>query len=213
MIFGTNNVHFVDSDGTKILEIATTTNESNISITNEGFIPATILNKFTVTTFPILVYLNSEINCDDTNINKIISPRPFKLLDKYLIISFPVFICFVTVPYIIEQIININDVIYKIPFTNGEFAPNNLFTYIDCDESSNAPDKGNLGMIAYTSKTNIIIKAINAFLNALLSNFSLSSISSEPILTGFLLAIISVIIEINNANNKLDITTKNKFPE
>ena len=68
-------------------------------------------------------------------------------------------------------------------------------------------------MIAYTSKTNIIIKAINAFLNALLSNFSLSSISSEPILTGFLLAIISVIIEINNANNKLDITTKNKFPE
>ena len=38
IIFGTNNVHFVDSDGTKILEIATPTNESNISITNEGYI-------------------------------------------------------------------------------------------------------------------------------------------------------------------------------
>ena len=38
-------------------------------------------------------------------------------------------------------------------------------------------------------------------------------ISSSPILTGFVLANISVIIDINNANNKDDITIKNKFPE
>ena len=41
---------------------------------------------------------------------------------------------------------------------------------------------------------------------------SLISSSSVPILTGFFLAIISVIIDITNASNKLDITTKNKLP-
>ena len=50
------------------------------------------------------------------------------------------------------------------------------------------------------------------FLNPILSSFSLISSSSVPILTGFFLAIISVIIDITNASNKLDITTKNKLP-
>ena len=107
---------------------------------------------------------------------------------------------------------NISDAIYKNPFTNGELAPNNLLIYIFCDESSKNPDKGSPGMIAYASKTHIITNAINDFLNPILSSFSLISSSSVPILTGFFLAIISVIIDITNASNKLDITTKNKLP-
>ena len=47
IIFGTNNVHFVDNDGTNILEIAITTNDNNNKIINDGLISATKLNKLT----------------------------------------------------------------------------------------------------------------------------------------------------------------------
>ena len=175
IIFGTNNVHFVDNDGTNILEIAITINDNNINTINDGLIFATKLNKLTVTTVPTFVYLNKAINCDATNISNIISPSPFKLLEIFFIISLLDLICFVLTPYIIEHIIKINDEIYKNPFTNGEFALNNLFIYKVCYESSNKPDKGKLGITEYITIIAIIRKAIIDFLNPFLSNFSLTS--------------------------------------
>ena len=126
---GAKYVHFVDIDVTNKLEINITKNETIIRTINDKSIVFTRLNKFTVITLPIIVYLNNATNCDAKNTRTSISPIPFQLLVNSFITSLSSLTCFVVIPYTIEQIIIARETIYNIPLTNGEFAPNNLFIY------------------------------------------------------------------------------------
>ena len=146
---GAKYVHFVDIDVTNKLEINITKNETIIRTINDKSIVFTRLNKFTVITLPIFVYLNNATNCDAKNTRTSISPIPFKLLVNSFITSLSSLTCFVVIPYTIEQIIIARETIYNIPLTNGEFAPNNLFIYKSWVLSSNEPDNGSPGIIEY----------------------------------------------------------------
>ena len=59
---GANTVHLALVDGKNKFDIAIAKNDNNINTTNDALLSATKLNRFTVTTCPILVYLNNAVN-------------------------------------------------------------------------------------------------------------------------------------------------------